>query len=162
MKHSTKTTPIPPIKRQPTSPGTLLLYALPILMVVAGVWIALQPPPYTPEITGRPAAQIDRTFFDYGDVAVNTPVTTIFTVRNIGDEPLFILDTPYVQVVEGCCPPTTTISREQIDPGQTAEVRMNFTMHPGMGGEHEFRVHVRTTDPLQPDQEVVVLSNWLE
>ncbi len=34
-------------------------------------------------------------------------------------------------------------------------------MHPGMEGPHEFRVHLRTNDPAEPDKQLVILSNWV-
>ena len=34
-------------------------------------------------------------------------------------------------------------------------------MHPGMDGPHDFRVHLRTNDPQQPDIELKILSNWI-
>jgi hypothetical protein len=37
---------------------------------------------------------------------------------------------------------------------------MQFTMHQGMEGPHEFRVHVKTTDPKEPDKVLVVKSDW--
>jgi hypothetical protein len=37
---------------------------------------------------------------------------------------------------------------------------MEYTMHPGMGGPHEFRVHVRTNDPVEPEKLLVAKSNW--
>lgn len=33
-------------------------------------------------------------------------------------------------------------------------------MHEGMGGQHEFRIHVRTDDPTQPNIPLTVLSFW--
>jgi hypothetical protein len=39
---------------------------------------------------------------DYGDVKVNTPIETIFHIRNVGDQPLQILGEPQVEVVRGC------------------------------------------------------------
>ncbi len=33
-------------------------------------------------------------------------------------------------------------------------------MHEGMDGPHEFRVHVLTNDPQQPEKLLTVLSNW--
>ncbi len=33
-------------------------------------------------------------------------------------------------------------------------------MHPGMEGPHDFRVHLRTTDPLVPEKVLTVLSDW--
>jgi hypothetical protein len=37
---------------------------------------------------------------------------------------------------------------------------MRFTMHPGMGGPHEFVVPVRTNDPATPEQVFIVRSRW--
>jgi hypothetical protein len=34
-------------------------------------------------------------------------------------------------------------------------------MHEGMGGPHEFRVHLRTNDPVEPEKQLVILSNWV-
>jgi hypothetical protein len=46
-------------------------------------------------------------------------------------------------------------------PGEEAIVTVRFTMHPGMEGQHEFRVHLRTNDPAQPDKQLTILSNWV-
>jgi hypothetical protein len=37
---------------------------------------------------------------------------------------------------------------------------MEFMMHAGMEGPHDFRVKLRTNDPQQPLKELIVLSNW--
>jgi hypothetical protein len=37
---------------------------------------------------------------------------------------------------------------------------MQFMMHKGMEGVHDFRVKVKTNDPVNPEQELVVLSDW--
>lgn len=34
-------------------------------------------------------------------------------------------------------------------------------MHAGMEGPHDFRVLIKTTDPLEPQKELAVLSNWV-
>jgi len=47
-----------------------------------------------------------------------------------------------------------------LQPGQSTELSMEFLMHVGMEGPHDFRDHVKTTDPTQPDKELVVLSDW--
>ena len=39
---------------------------------------------------------------------------------------------------------------------------MEFMMHGDMGGRHNFRLHLVTNDPTQPDRQVNVLSNWIE
>jgi len=47
-----------------------------------------------------------------------------------------------------------------IQPGEEATVSVQFTMHEGMGGQHEFRIHVETNDPTQPEIVLTVLSFW--
>jgi len=37
---------------------------------------------------------------------------------------------------------------------------LEFMMHAGMGGYHEFWVPVRTNDRANPDQRLVVRSTW--
>jgi hypothetical protein len=39
---------------------------------------------------------------------------------------------------------------------------MEFMMHGDMGGRHNFRVHIFTDDPTEPERMVNVLSNWIE
>lgn len=34
-------------------------------------------------------------------------------------------------------------------------------MHGEMGGPHDFRVHLPTNDPVQPERTLQVLSNWV-
>ncbi len=47
-----------------------------------------------------------------------------------------------------------------LNPGEKTTVALSFMMHGDMGGPHDFRVHLITNDPQQPDQVVAVLSNW--
>jgi hypothetical protein len=37
---------------------------------------------------------------------------------------------------------------------------MEFMMHKGMEGPHDFRVKVQTNDPTAPVKELTVLSDW--
>lgn len=157
-----------PNHKTPAAPRPKWLF--PALLVGVGVALvgivfaliqSSQREPYIPEVTGRPSAAIDQTEFDYGDVVNNSWVETSFHVTNVGDETLMILGEPLVEVVQGCCPPQTTLSQKVLAPGEEATVSMRFSMHAGMDGLHEFRVHVVTTDPENPEQQVVVRSNWL-
>ena len=117
---------------------------------------------YTPLYTGGPRAQLSQSLFDYGDVKNNSRVETTFTIQNVGDKQLYFPQEPVVQVVEGCCPPTAQISKSALNPGETAQVSLSFSMHAGMDGPHDFRVKVRTNDAEAPEQEVVILSNWVQ
>lgn len=116
---------------------------------------------FAPLFSGGPRAQISQTAFDYGDVKNNTRVETAFTIQNVGDRQLYFRQEPVVTVLAGCCPPTATIDRTELDPGESAKVSLSFSMHEGMDGPHDFRVKVRTNDAVEPEQEVVVLSNWV-
>ena len=49
-----------------------------------------------------PRMLISRDTFDYGDVKYGSTLKTVFTIRNAGGEPLQILETPRIEVVEGC------------------------------------------------------------
>lgn len=59
-------------------------------------------PVVTPVVSGAPKLAVDQPVIDEGAVKINTPVRTAFRLRNIGDQPLRILDEPVVKLVEGC------------------------------------------------------------
>jgi len=49
-----------------------------------------------------------------------------------------------------------------LKPGESTIVQSSaFMMHEGMGGPHNFGVHFKTNDPVNPDLIVNVLSNWI-
>jgi hypothetical protein len=48
-----------------------------------------------------------------------------------------------------------------LQPGQRTTLSMEFMMHGDMGGMHDFRVHLPTNDPEQPDRTLTVVSNWV-
>ncbi len=49
-----------------------------------------------------------------------------------------------------------------LNPGERTLVSMQFMMHGDMGGMHDFRLHLPTNDPANPEKQVVVLSNWVQ
>lgn len=151
--------PAQPVWRHPA----LLIGAgvLALALVALALLPTLQASAYTPEHLGGARAVIDQRVFDYGDVKNNTQVRTVFTLKNVGDETLYFAGPPQVQVVEGCCPPQAQIDTDALKPGQSGQVALSFSMHEGMDGPHDFRVKVRTNDAVEPEQEVVVLSNWV-
>lgn len=117
---------------------------------------------FRPQVLGAPSlAVLSDEVVNHGDVPVGQFVETEFVVQNVGDEILHILGNPQIQVVEGCCPSQTTVGSYILEPGQITTIRTRFTMHPGMGGPHDFRVHVRTNDPAQPNKLLTILSNWV-
>jgi hypothetical protein len=48
-----------------------------------------------------------------------------------------------------------------LEPGESTTLSMQFMMHGDMGGFHDFRVHLLSNDPQQPDKVLTVLSNWV-
>jgi hypothetical protein len=48
-----------------------------------------------------------------------------------------------------------------IMPGKQATISLEFTMHEGMDGPHDFRIYLSTNDPAKPVTELVVISNWI-
>ena len=119
------------------------------------------------QVKGAPRISLVQDTFDYGDVRLGTTVQTVFRVRNVGDQPLVILNQPRVQVVEGCCPPDAILSSSTIQPGQEATITLSFMMHDGlmggqsMAGKHRFNINLQTNDPTEPNKLLVVWSNWV-
>ena len=54
-----------------------------------------------------------------------------------------------------------TIGSMVLNPGESTTLRSdNYTMPEGMGGPHDFAVHLVTNDPGNPDRVVNVLTQW--
>jgi len=115
----------------------------------------------TPQVTGGPSVAIDRTVFEYGDVKIDTPIETNILLRNVGDQDLVFIGEPSIEVLEGCCPPKAVLNVTTLMPGEETTVIVRFTRHAGMDGLFDFRVRIRTNDPVYPEQEVAIRSNWL-
>lgn len=134
-----------------------------LIAVLAIVWLTYEygiKEDFVPEVTGAPAARVDRTTVDHGDVPVNQFIESKFEVTNVGDELLMFYNTPRAKVIQGCCPPAVEISKMELKPGETATVSMNYTMHEGMDGLHELAIELRTNDPEQPEIILTAFSNW--
>ena len=48
-----------------------------------------------------------------------------------------------------------------LKPGDSTTLTMQFMMHEGMDGPHDFRVHLPSNDPKGADRTLTVLSNWV-
>lgn len=99
-----KTTPTPP--KTPTWIWAAIAGA--VLLVVGGLAVLFSSGSdstasnFTPEVNGAPALQANQTVIDEGDVKLGATVRNVFTLKNVGDEPLEILGEPQVQLVTGC------------------------------------------------------------
>lgn len=110
---------------------------------------------------GTPSIAVERQKIDFGYVQLGGYRSFKIKVTNTGTGTLRFKETPYIEVVKGCCQPDLTVTSMAIKPGQSAYVESpDFMMHQGMDGPHDFAVHLKTNDPKNPDQIVHVLSDW--
>lgn len=77
-----------------------------------------------------------------GRVALNVAVRPNWQLENTGTQAV-TLDTPHVQINEGCCPGALTYSGPAtLQPNQSTELTFELSMHPGMDGPHDMTLHV--------------------
>lgn len=115
------------------------------------------------EVSGAPKIKVDQDYFDYGDVKNGgVPIRTAIQVSNVGDQTLDFMEAPYIELLEGCCPPVPAIGSLTLKPGESTTVVAEFFMHGQMGGRHNFLLHLTTNDPAEPDKTVSILSNWVD
>lgn len=79
--------------------GAVVLLAAGLVLVWTG---SNTTPGIDPELAGVPRLAVDKTEVDEGDVKIDTPVQSAFTLKNIGGRPLQIMGEPQVELVEGC------------------------------------------------------------
>ncbi len=163
QKTHTRHASVPAASRSKLLPIVLIAgVVLALIVFTAIILSASSRSQYVPQVTGSARAEVSRTLIDHGDVRMEETVQSVFRIRNIGDRPLRILDEPRVELIEGCCPPRALVSHYTIQPGEESVITLTFTMFDMMGGPHEFRVHVFTNDPTQPEIPLTILSNWIE
>lgn len=140
-----------------------LLVAAAGLLVLAVYFLAsaIAQPAAAVEVNGSPRLRVDREVVDLGVVKLGKTVQVDFKLTNVGDQTLTFTEDPYVEVVEGCCPPTPTIGSMSLKPGESTTLSVSFMMHGDMGGKHNFRVHIGNNDTAGSLQSVTILSNWL-
>lgn len=76
-----------------------------------------------------------------GTVPLDVAVRPAWTLRNAGSETV-VIGEPHPEVREGCCPGTFSIDSTTIQPGDTADLGFELSMHAGMDGWHDIAVHV--------------------
>jgi hypothetical protein len=148
-----------------TKKKPLLLWGIAGLVVVlaAGFFVFRKgPAAYTPSASGGPRLQTEQTQEDLGNIKLGTTVQVSFNVKNVGDQPLIFTQAPYVEVKVGCCPPTPTLGKKVLQPGESTTVSFPLMMHATMGGKHDLRVHIPNNDPQNKNFEFVLLSNWVD
>lgn len=85
-----------------------------------------------------------------GHIPLAFAVNPIWHLRNISDHAV-TLGQPKVTVVRGCCPADPLLGTTTLAPGAETTLQFPTQMHPGMDGDHLFRLAVPVsgaTDPL--------------
>lgn len=81
-------------------------------------------------LASQTTMEISPLVHDFGEIEKETPVSTIFTVKNTGDKPLTIND---AKASCGCTVPRKP--EEPILPGETGELEVTFTSKPSQAGK---------------------------
>ena len=84
----------------------------PVWIVVSGLGLGLVAlvivlsgalePPTAIEVRGRPSLKVDQEQVDLGEKRLGQTASVSFLLTNVGDQPLRVTRSPYVEVVEGC------------------------------------------------------------
>lgn len=113
------------------------------------------------ESDGIPALTVEQQNIDLGYIKLDESRSLNIKVTNTGTGTLRFKEEPYIEVLEGCCPPQLMIGSMALKPGESTYVQSpDFMMHEGMDGKHDFAIHLKTNDPQNPDFLVHVLSDW--
>jgi len=144
-------------KRQPQKFPWLIITLGAVLVTAAFLFLR----PGEDYSGGTPVISVDKQNIDMGYIKLGEYRTIKIKVTNTGDGILRFKEQPYLQVVEGCCPPAVSVGKMSLDPGQSTYVETpEFMMHAGMDGPHDFAIHLKTNDPKNPELLVHVLSDW--
>ena len=97
--------------------------------------------------------ELSTTTFDFGTISNRKAVSQEFTVRNTGQGELSI-----VGVSTSCGCTTAQIDKQQLAPGETAQLTVTFDplVHNGATGEFVRVVYVRSDDPDTPEATLTV------
>jgi hypothetical protein len=97
--------------------------------------------------------ELSTTNFDFGAISNRKAVSQEFTVRNTGQGELSI-----VGVSTSCGCTTAQIDKQQLAPGETAQLTVTFDplVHNGATGEFVRVVYVRSDDPDTPEATLTV------
>lgn len=109
---------------------------------------------------GAPRLVVDKDVVDFGAVPYRKMIEAKFEITNGGKAVLEFTQAPYIEVVKGCCPPSPALGKKFLKPSERTSLSIAFMMYQGMGGPHDFRVHLQTNDPTTPDKTVQILSDW--
>lgn len=110
------------------------------------------------QATSRPQIEINPLSFDFGDIVYGQVVEQAFKVRNTGSE---ILEIKRLATSCGCT--SAKIAKEQINPGEEAELRVTYDTGAMSGphgkGRQERIVYIKSSDPVNPQIEIMIYAD---
>jgi len=143
-------------KRKKSIPWVLL--ALGGILIIAAIFLFTDK---SGADGGTPNISVDQERIDFGYIKLGEFRSFKIKVTNTGDGILRFSEKPYIQVLEGCCPPELKTGSMSLNPGESTFVQTpDFMMHEGMDGPHDFAVHLITNDADNSDHVVHVFSDW--
>ncbi len=100
--------------------------------------------PQSPPTAEKPVVQTDEVLFDFGYAQHQQTITHIFKIKNVGNQPLDILD-----VDSSCSCTAALLSEKTILPGETAKIEAKFETEYRRGRQTS-TIKVRTNDSDTP------------
>lgn len=144
-------------RRQKSFPWALV--ALGGLLIIGAIFVF--PKGGSADNGGTPVITVEEPNIDMGYIKLGEYRSINIKITNTGDGTLRFKEQPYIEVLEGCCPPQLSIGKMALQPGESTYVQSpEFMMHEGMDGKHDFGIHLKTNDPENPDFLVHVRSDW--
>jgi hypothetical protein len=135
------------------------LVALGVVLIIGAVFVFSNDA--SADRGGTPAITVEEQNIDLGYIKLGEYRSLNINVTNTGAGTLRFKEQPYIEVLEGCCPPQLSVGTMVLKPGESTYVQSpDFMMHEGMDGKHDFAIHLKTNDPNDPDFLVHVLSDW--
>lgn len=105
-----------------------------------------------------PKIEISPSYFDFGEIEYGQVVEHTFKVKNTGSEILEIK-----RVATSCACTTVKISKEKINPDEETGLLVIYDTGAMSGahakGEQERIIYVKSSDPINPQIEVMIYAN---
>lgn len=136
-----------------------IIILLTVIIVILGViayGYSKAIPPLKNEGQPRPQIIITPKTFDFGNVDFGLVAKYTFKIKNSGNEVLAIQ-----RVATSCACTSAKVSQEKINPGEEAELTVEYdTKLMGSGphgkGQQERIIYVKSNDPISPQAEVTI------
>lgn len=107
-------------------------------------------------LASQTTMEVTPNVYDFGSIPKQTPVSTVFKIKNTGDKPLIIND---AKASCGCTVPRKP--EEPIMPGETGELEVTFESNPSQAGA-PMNKSVTITANIPGSQKVVSIKGQVQ